>query len=181
MLDAEKQQKHDKQIKLHRNRNTKTHQYPIRLEEDQYRHLKIMSGDGAMSDVVNRGIETEWVYHMTVKNLMKGLPDFKKVDDVQRWRLKQLKRSPELLAKYVTPAAILVYTQELEKSCETKQVLIDNQETIAYLIRQIGNNINQLARCANAGGNVSRDELSKYTKAVIRLSKAIDASNKEVT
>lgn len=157
------------------------HKYLIRLSDEQYQRLKIIAKNKHMSDVVNHGINSEWIYYQTVQKLMKDLPKFKSVNDLQKWKAKEFNNSPELMAKYLTPAAILTYTQELKKLRISKQYVVDNQETIACLIQQIANNINHLVCKNTEGTELPNDSLDKITNSVIKLSETIEEVFKGVT
>ncbi|MCI1699187.1 hypothetical protein [Liquorilactobacillus nagelii] len=157
------------------------HKYLIKLSDEQYQRLKIIAKNKHMSDVVNRGINSEWIYYQSVQKTINELPKFKSLDDVQKWRVKQFNDSPELMAKYLTPAAILTYTQELKKLRISKQYVVDNQETIAYLIQQIANNINHLVCKNKEGTETLSDSLDKITNSVIKLSETIEEVFKGVT
>lgn len=174
MLDEAQQRKRDEQIAKHRGTNLKQHQYPLRLTDEQYERLRVMAGGGSMSAVIERGLETEWQYHQSVAKLMKKMPTFHSLEELETWRVEQFSGSSELLARYAKPVAIAAYTQELATANEAKQTLIATQNTVAYLIRNIGDNINQLARHANSGGTVSREALARLTKSVIRLTDAVE-------
>lgn len=158
------------------------HSYLIRLDNERFLRLKKMAQNQPMSDVVNRGIDTEWIFYCQLKKLSDKIPNFRNIDEIQSWRMSSFHNSPELLAKYVLPATILKYMEELNTDRRAKQELIDNLETIQYLIKNIGGNINQLARHANSGNTVSKRELRDLTHAVIQLKNSIDENfKKEVT
>lgn len=178
MLNDTQQRKRDEQIAMHRGTNLKQHQYPLRLTDEQYERLRVMAGDGSMSAVIERGLAIEWHYQQTVRKLMKKMPTFHSLDELEAWRVKQFADSPELLARYAAPVAIAAHTQELAKANEAEQDLITIQNTVAYLIRNIGNNINQLAHHANQNGTVSREALARLTKSVIRLKDAVEETYK---
>jgi len=173
MLNKDQKKKRQIQIEAHRLRRIKSHQYPIRLSLEQYSRLKKMSGNGPMSDVINRGIDVEWEFYTTVQKWTDKLPQFNSLEDLQNWRLEQFKNSPELLSKYVIPTTIASYAQEMELDRKAQLEMNRYLETINYSINQIGGNINQLARRANSGGEVSKSELRNYTKEVIQLRNVI--------
>ncbi len=175
MLNLDQKKKRQLQIEAHKLKRTERHQYPIRLTLEQYSRLKKMAGNSPMSDVVNRGIETEWTFYTSVQKLIKELPSFKIPSDIEKWRLERFKDSPELLSLYVKPTVIAAYSQELFLKRKLEMRRIDNLSTVNYAVKQIGNNINQLARKANSGVDVPKDELRLYTKEVIKLRNAINA------
>ncbi|MHA8263770.1 plasmid mobilization relaxosome protein MobC [Lactobacillaceae bacterium Melli_B3] len=181
MLDKQQQNKRKNQIEMHRNRDTKRHQYPLRLSDATYQKLKQIAGDGTISDVINRGIKTEWIYYNSFEKFAKTMPHFDDVNAIEKWRLDAFKDSPELLNRYAKPAAILAYVKQLQLDVKSREKLSDNQATIAYLIRNIGNNINQLARRANQGGRVDKDALAQLTHAVIQLDETIRNNAKEMS
>lgn len=139
-----------------------------------------MAEDQPMSNVVNRGIDTEWILFSEMKKIKVSPLNFKSIDDIQDWKMNSFKESPELLTRYILPSTILNYIEETSKSRQVNQNLVDNLETIQYAIRIIGTNINQLAKKANAGRDVSKEELKSLTRAVISLKSTIDkyVSNK---
>ena len=158
----------------------KRHQYLIRLDTSHFSKLRKMAEDQPMSNVVNRGIDTEWILFSEMKKIKVNPLNFKSVNDIQDWKVNSFKDSPELLTKYVLPSTILNYIVETSKTRQVNQNLVDNLETVQYAIRIIGTNINQLAKKANSGRNVSKEELKKLTRAVISLKSTIDkyVSNK---
>lgn len=174
MLNEEKLRKRNDQIEHLRNSRTKQHAYMIRMSDQTYECLKKMAHGGPMSDVVNRGLEIEWKYFQTLEKLKKEQPQLNTVEDIERWRVEQFSTSPELLSAYATPTAILAYKDELSKSRESQNDLADKLDTIAYEIRAIGQNINQIARKANAGIDVPRDALKRMTSAVLEVKTLIE-------
>jgi len=169
MVNEEKHRKRSKQIDHFRNTRTKQHAYMIRMSDQTYKCLKEMARDGPMSEVVNRGLEIEWKYFQTLEKLKKEKPELNTVEDIERWRVEQFSTSPELLSEYATPTAILAYKDELGKSRQSQNDLADKLDTVAYEIRLIGQNINQIARKANAGVAVPRDSLKQMTLAVLTV------------
>lgn len=181
MLNEEDKKLRQKNIVLHKNKDTKHRAYLIKLSDEQYHRLKEMSGNKTMSSVINQGMKDQWIYYSSVKKLMNKLPKFETVDQIERWRLEHLKDSPAMVSKYVSAAAIMTYVSELQKARLAENSDIDNQETIAYLLKTISNNINQLARRSNSGVDVPKEELRNVTKAVIKLTQAIKDTRKGVT
>lgn len=169
MLNEDEQRKRNDQVEHLRNNRTKQHAYMIRMSDQTYECLKKMAHGGPMSDVVNRGLEIEWKYFQTLEKLKKEKPQLNTIEDIERWRVEQFSTSPELLSAYASPTAILAYKDELSKSREAQDDLADKLDTIAYEIRTIGQNINQIARQANAGVDVPRDALKRMTSAVLEV------------
>lgn len=155
------------------------HSYLIRLDSERFLKLKKMAQNQPMSDVVNRGIDTEWIFYCQLKKLSDKIPNFRNIDEIQSWRMNGFHDSPELLAKYVLPTTILKYMEELNSDRRAKQEMIDSLDTIQYLIKSIGTNINQLARHANSGGTVSKRELRDLTRSIINLKNSFDENFKK--
>jgi hypothetical protein len=138
-----------------------------------------MAQNQPMSDVVNRGIDTEWIFYCQMKKLSNKIPSFRNIDEIQDWRMDSFHDSPELLAEYVLPTTIIKYMEELNSDRKVKQEMVDSLDTIQYLIKNIGNNINQLARHANSGDTVSKKELRDLTRSIIKLKNSIDENFKK--
>lgn len=179
MLNNDQLAKRKQQIKLHRQIPEKKHAYLLRIPQSDFDKLQVMTGDGMMSKVLLRGLKTEWNYYLTVQSLLKELPAFSSVKQFDEWRLKHLKNSPELLAKYVMPATIKTYASQLERSNKLKQFMLIQWNSIAYYLNRIGVNVNQLAHRANQGNQVDKNELKKLTQSIINLSQIIDKKTKE--
>lgn len=181
MLSKEQQEIRNKNIKLHRNTDTKHHAYLLKFDDVKYQQLKTMAGDGTISNVINKGINDRWTYYLAIQSLISDTPTFKSSDEVERWRMDHLKGSPALIAKYVKAESIMEYTSELKKNRKIREDESDIQDTTAYLLKMIGNNINQIARKANSGVDVPREDLRRMTKAVLKLIDVIKDNRKEVT
>lgn len=171
--------KRKQQINLHRRVPEKKHSYLLRIPQSDFEKLQAMVGDGSMSKVLLRGLKAEWNYHVAVQSLMKELPNFKTVKQLDKWRLEHLKNSPELLAKYVMPATIEAYIYRLEQHDKLKQFALIQWNTVVYFLNRIGVNLNQLAHKANQGSQVSSNELQTLIKAVMQLSKLIKEKFKD--
>lgn len=155
------------------------HSYLIRLDSERFLKLKKMAQDQPMSDVVNRGIDTEWIFYCQMEKLSDKIPNFRNIDEIQDWRMNSFHDSPELLMKYVLPSTILRYMEELSSDRKSKQEMIDSLDTIQYFIKNIGNNINQLARQANSGETVPKRELRDLTRSIISLKNSINENFKK--
>ena len=165
--------KRKKQIELHRKVPVKKHNYLLRIPQSEFQNLQIMARDKSMSKVLLQGLKTEWNYYLAVQQLMKETPRFKSVEQLEKWKLKYFKNSPELLAKYVMPATLKIYLTQLEKHDKLAQFKLIQWNTIAYFLNRIGVNLNQLAHKANQESQVSREDLQMLTKSVMQLSKLI--------
>lgn len=174
MLDNSQLIKRKQQIKMHRRVPEKKHPYLLRIPQSDFEKLQAVVGDESMSKVLLRGLKTELDYHLAVQNLMKELPDFQSVKQLDEWRFKHLKSSPELLAKHVMPATIKAYLCRLEQHDKLKQFALIQWNSIVYYLNRIGVNLNQLAHQANQGNAVNSEQLQKLIQVTVSLSRLIN-------
>ena len=174
MLNDSQLIKRKQQINLHRRVSEKKHPYLLRIPQSDFEKLQAMISGESMSKVILRGLKTEWNYHLAVQSLMKELPDFKTVKQLDKWRFDHLKDSPELLSKYVMPATIKAYLLRLEQHDKLKQFALIQWNSIVYYLNRIGVNLNQLALQTNRGNQVDDEELQKLVQATMNLSQLIN-------
>lgn len=166
--------KRKQQINLHRRVPEKKHSYLLRIPQSDFEKLQAITGDESMSKVLLRGLKTEWYYYLAVQSLMNKLPNFTSTQQLDQWRFKHFKDSPELLASYVMPATIKTYLVRLERHDKLRQLALIQWNSIVYYLNRIGVNVNQLAHKANQGDQVDIKELRKLTQAIMNLSQIIN-------
>lgn len=169
MQEEQHMQPQDKQPEAHRKKEVTRPQYPFRMTPELNEKLTIMATHHSKNDVITRGVETEWEYYRMMQRLPKDFSVLTTAEQLEDWRVQQLKDSPELMAKYATPIAINRYTNELAQQRQLDIVQQATYDDTSRVLRGIANNINQLAKLAHQGRDISIDELSRLTHATIQL------------